>query len=52
MENEELDAFEHHCAMANARKTVFAQFTKVRSIHRSFSRDKGKMQIQKSLFHN
>jgi hypothetical protein len=29
LENEEKDAFcSHHCAIANAGKTVFAQFTK------------------------
>ncbi len=37
-------------AMANARKTVFAQFTKVRSIHRGFSSEKWKKTIKKSLF--
>jgi hypothetical protein len=30
----------HHCAMANANKTVFAQFTKVQSIHRGFTNEK------------
>jgi hypothetical protein len=33
----EIGAFcEHHCDMASAGKTVFAQFTKARSIHRGF----------------
>jgi hypothetical protein len=33
----EIGAFcEHHCAVASAGKTVFAQFTKAQSIHRGF----------------
>jgi hypothetical protein len=37
LENEEMEAFcEHHGAMANAGKTVIAQFTKVRSIYHGF----------------
>ncbi len=42
--NEEM---EDHCAMANAGKTFFAQFTKVRSNHHGFKSEKGKMTIKK-----
>jgi hypothetical protein len=37
IKNEEMEPFcQHHFAMANAGKTVIAQLTKVRSIHRGF----------------
>jgi hypothetical protein len=42
----------HRCAMANAGKTVFAQFPKTRSIHRGFSNRKMKDNYQqKSSLH-
>jgi hypothetical protein len=43
LENEEMEAFcQNHWDMANAGKTVLAQFTKVRSIHRGFTSGKSK----------
>jgi hypothetical protein len=41
---------QHHCAMANASVTVFAQLTNVCSIHRGFYMLKMKGDNQKKFF--
>jgi hypothetical protein len=54
LENEEMEAFcEHHCAMANSDKTVFAQFKKTQSIHgRGYYKERMKDENPKSSVRN